>query len=306
MMTHNLLHPNVAQNYVPYQMLENKQMLNDLLETPADFLEHIRRYSNALTTTMILGWRTPTYAVEDLQKLFDGFSEFAAISATGAAAVPDFYPLLRLLPDALLTIRTQARALHREERKLYLGHWMKAKEQIKNGVIRRCFCIGMAQTQEKEGFSDAQAVSGRPKSSVVGSSGVILTGLSTGIRLRRLLEAGSDTTSSTMYAFMRAMLLYPNVQRHAQNEIDDAIGSSRTPNMEDEKALPYVRCLIKEMMSKLVPLQENIQADPARMDANRNPRRRPACHNGGRLVQRLPNPKRRRRHQQCLDHPHAP
>jgi hypothetical protein len=52
-LVHNLLNQNVARTYVPYQMLENKQMLNDLLDTPDDFLKHIRRYSNALTTTMV-------------------------------------------------------------------------------------------------------------------------------------------------------------------------------------------------------------------------------------------------------------
>ena len=158
-MIHNLLNLNVAKKYVPYQMLENKQMLNDLLDTPDDFLEHIRRYSNALTTSMVFGWRTPTYADAKMQQLFDGFGRFADINQTGVAALVDFFPWLRWLPDWALTMQAYAKKLHREERKLYVGHWMKAKEEIKAGTISHCFCVGMAETQEKEGFSDAQAVS---------------------------------------------------------------------------------------------------------------------------------------------------
>jgi hypothetical protein len=36
-------------------MLENKQMLYDILTAPDDFLYHIRRYSNSLTTMMTFG-----------------------------------------------------------------------------------------------------------------------------------------------------------------------------------------------------------------------------------------------------------
>lgn len=65
-----------------------------------------------------------------------------------------------------------------------------------------------------------------------------------------LLEAGSDTTSSTLYAFVQAMLLYPEIQRDAQQHVDKVVGSSRMPTMEDEADLPYVRCLVKETLSK--------------------------------------------------------
>ena len=44
------------------------------------------------------------------------------------------------------------------------------------------------------------------------------------------------------------MLLYPDVQRKAQQSIDSVCGESRLPVMEDEPDLPYVRCLIKETL----------------------------------------------------------
>lgn len=65
-----------------------------------------------------------------------------------------------------------------------------------------------------------------------------------------MLEAGSDTTSSTLYAFVQAMLLYPDVQRLVQTHIDKVIGTSRMPTMDDENDLPYVRCVMKETLSK--------------------------------------------------------
>jgi hypothetical protein len=57
-----------------------------------------------------------------------------------------------------------------------------------------------------------------------------------------------------MYAFVQAMLLYPEVQRYAQRHIDEAVGSSRLPTIEDEAQLPYVRCLVKEALSRCLEL----------------------------------------------------
>lgn len=54
-MAHGLLNTSVAKSYGTYQILENTQMLRDMLHTPDDFLEHIRRYSNSLTTSMTYG-----------------------------------------------------------------------------------------------------------------------------------------------------------------------------------------------------------------------------------------------------------
>lgn len=225
-MVHSLLNVTTSKKYVTYQMLENRQMLYEFLTQPEDFLKHIRRYSNALTTTMVFGWRTPTYEDEKMMQLFDGFSEFATINQTGAAALIDFFPFLRQLPDFLLPTQKKAKELHKHEKALYRGHWLKAKKQTQENTINPCFCAGMYEAQKRDGFSDDQAA--------------YISGT--------LLEAGSDTTSSTLYAFMQAMLLFPDVQKKAQAEIDRVIGPDRLPVMEDLADLQYLRGCMKESL----------------------------------------------------------
>jgi hypothetical protein len=224
-MVHTLLNITTSKEYVPYQMLENKQMLYQLLEQPEDFLKHMRRYSNALTTMMVFGWRTPTYEDTNMKQLFEGFSEFAEINQTGTAALVDFYPILRKLPDFLLPAQKKAKGLHRHEKQLYLKHWLNAKDAIEKGVIQPCFCEGMAKAQNIEGFDDDQAA--------------YISGT--------LLEAGSDTTSNTLYAFVQAMLLYPEAQKRAQSEIDKVVGE-RLPTMDDQSSLQYIRACVKETL----------------------------------------------------------
>jgi cytochrome P450 len=44
------------------------------------------------------------------------------------------------------------------------------------------------------------------------------------------------------------MILYPEVQRKAQAELDSVIGMSQLPSFEDRESLPYVNDLCKEVL----------------------------------------------------------
>lgn len=44
------------------------------------------------------------------------------------------------------------------------------------------------------------------------------------------------------------MVLYPDVKRKAQAEIDAVIGRDRLPTFADRDQLPYVRAVIKETL----------------------------------------------------------
>jgi cytochrome P450 len=44
------------------------------------------------------------------------------------------------------------------------------------------------------------------------------------------------------------MMLYPEVQRKAQEEIDKVIGNDRLPTMADQASLPYLGAVVKEVL----------------------------------------------------------
>lgn len=43
-------------------------------------------------------------------------------------------------------------------------------------------------------------------------------------------------------------MLYPEVQRKAQEQLDAVIGRDRLPTFEDMEALPYIQAVVKEML----------------------------------------------------------
>jgi cytochrome P450 len=241
---HNNLNIKAARTYVPYQDLENKAMLVGFLDKPDLFIDHIRRYTNSLTTQMVFGFRTTSIDDPKLIQLFHGFEKFCEVTGTTAAALLDLFPVLRSLPDAVLPMRKYAKELHVKERELYVGHWLNVKKAIKNGTSKvclfplqrfktwsrltsaqPCFCLDLVRAQDEENFSDDLA------GYVSGS----------------LLEAGSDTTAATLVGFVQAMLLFPDVVEKAQVELDRVCGD-HLPSLEDEPNLPYIRGAVKESM----------------------------------------------------------
>ena len=55
-------------------------------------------------------------------------------------------------------------------------------------------------------------------------------------------------TVSSMYSLFLALVLFPQVQRRAQAELDVVIGRERLPTFDDRPRLPYIEALCKELM----------------------------------------------------------
>jgi len=60
--------------------------------------------------------------------------------------------------------------------------------------------------------------------------------------------AAVETTTSTLLNFVFLMITHPDVQRKAQEELDEVVGRNRLPDPDDKESLPYMRALIKEVL----------------------------------------------------------
>lgn len=127
----------------------------------------------------------------------------------------------------MLPPKRRAIAHHQRERVLYRYHWDTAKAGILSSENPNpCLSLGLVQEQEKNGFDDDFA------SYITGT----------------LLEAGSDTSANTLLGFICAMLVFPEVQRRAQSELDQVVGADRMPQPQDEPRLQYIRGCVKESL----------------------------------------------------------
>ncbi|OLN81889.1 Fumitremorgin C synthase 3 [Colletotrichum chlorophyti] len=163
-MAHRLLNVSAARTYVPYQDLENKAMLVGFLESPGDFIDHLRRYAASLTTQMTFGFRTTSIHNPEFKEAFDIFDRSSELIGS-----------------------------------------------------RPCVCVDLIKQQKEVRFSDELAA--------------YLSG--------SLLQAGSETTSSILVGFIQAMIIFPDVAKTAQQELDRVCGE-RMPDLNDVPNLPAV------------------------------------------------------------------
>ncbi|KFA67216.1 hypothetical protein S40285_06288 [Stachybotrys chlorohalonatus IBT 40285] len=224
-MAHRILGVSAARTYVPYQDLENKAMLLGFLESPSEFISHLRRYTASLTTQMTFGFRTTTMHDKRFKEAFEIFDRSSELIGSRTATLLDLIPLLRNLPEFMLPIKKEGRELHRRELQLFRDLYLKTKEDLKRGKAKPCVCVDLVEMQKSVRFSDNLAA-------YFGGS---------------LLQAGSETTASILVGFIQAMVIHPEVASAAQAELDSVCGD-RMPDLNDVPNLPYIRACAKESM----------------------------------------------------------
>lgn len=70
--------------------------------------------------------------------------------------------------------------------------------------------------------------------------------------------AGSDTTVAAVTSFFLAAVVYPEVQKRAQEELNRVVGRDHLPDFKDKDALPYLEAVMRESLRWLpvLPLGE--------------------------------------------------
>ncbi len=74
---------------------------------------------------------------------------------------------------------------------------------------------------------------------------------------------GIVQTAATLTAFFLAAVLYPDVMRKAQIELDAVVGPDRVPRVEDRARLPYIEALDQEVLRwrPVIPMGFSRRAD---------------------------------------------
>lgn len=225
--SHALLNAASAIKYQPIQDFESKQLMSELLDDPENFYLHNRRYSASVIMKLTYGFRLPSWDHPMVKRIYQVLDNFTNVSAPGAFIV-DSFPSLTVLPEFMTGYwRSKGQKMFQHDSRVYLDLWETLQKEVKAGTAEECFCKDfLVNNPAKAGIDDLQAA----------------------YTCGGLIEAGSETTGTTLNNFVLCMLLFQNTQKQAQDEIDKVVGPNRLPNWEDEKDLPYVRALVKEVL----------------------------------------------------------
>lgn len=246
---HQLLAPRMSGVFAPSQEFEAKQLMFECLtdnKTDMDFYQHVRRYAASVVMASTYGRRIPKWVrsttlpfeestvltteqqdCDDIREIYGLMEEFS-ISATPGYFLADTFPPLAKLPVFLQPWRRQAAVYFERQAKIWMRYWSTLSSQIAAGNAPACFVKQFKETgYESLNISELQAA--------------FLAGT--------MIEAGSETTSATLNIALLHLAAFPQKARAAQKEIDRVVGSERCPSFADEDQLPYIRAIVKEILS---------------------------------------------------------
>ncbi|KAE8294370.1 Cytochrome P450 2J2 [Larimichthys crocea] len=188
-----------------------------------------------IISSVVFGHRFE-YSDQSFRKVLELDNEAIIVAGSAQAQLYDAFPgLLRYLPGPHQTVLANYREIMSFLRKEVERH----QEEWNPDDPRDYIDVYLGEMEKKKG--DPQA-------------GFNIETLL--VCTLDLIEAGTETTATTLRWALVYLLHYPEIQEKVQAEIDRVIGQSRQPNLTDRPNMPYTDAVIHEIqrMGNIVPL----------------------------------------------------
>ncbi|KIY44914.1 cytochrome P450 [Fistulina hepatica ATCC 64428] len=212
-----------VQKYGTQVAAESRRMMKHLLTSPDNLKQHIHHASSGIILSIAYGYHVNEQndpLVSLVEAAMDIFSEINAPTAF----LVNFLPFLRHIPQWMPGARFKRRAY---TLKAYTDQatdttYRMVQDGLANGTAVPSYTSDLIEHNENE-------------------ADVKWTGL-------MLYTGGWPGVICMMYAFYKAMVLFPEVQARAQAELDAVVGSDRLPMPSDRGDLPYIEALLCETL----------------------------------------------------------
>ncbi|PPR04944.1 hypothetical protein CVT26_012772 [Gymnopilus dilepis] len=227
----------VIPTYYPLLQTETHSFLRRLVAEPAEYMKHIRRYSGGLTLSVVYGYEAVSNDDEFLGLAEECVGILANRIASGGGIWPvDVFPFLQHIPTWMPGAGFKRNAIkwRRKMEEFVNRPYEFVKNCMKSGEYKRSFCSNLL---EDEGIKAVDDFEFDLKWSA-----------------NSMYSASIDTTLTTVSHFILAMMLHPEAQRKAQEELDRVVGTERLPTFADRASLPYVESVFKESLRWAVPV----------------------------------------------------
>ncbi|KAF2117171.1 cytochrome P450 [Lophiotrema nucula] len=220
---HSILNLKNAPTFAPFQDIESKQLVYEVLQKPEDWWKSNQRFANSVVMSVVFGKRM-SKEDQNVERLFDTSREFLAALQPGANLVDTFYVLDRL-PGPLKWWRKRGEEAFERVTSVYKKEVEDLKIRIKEGRCPPCFATKFLEDPETEKLGKTQTL----------------------FALGSLMEAGSDTSRMTLSQIIAAAATDSRWVKKAQAEMDGVCGyAGRLPEFGDRKNLPYMSAVTKE------------------------------------------------------------
>ncbi|KAF8953240.1 cytochrome P450 [Flammula alnicola] len=226
-------------DFAQVQKEETDRLVKCLHESPQEFLSHIARWSKRTILQVTYGY-CPQSDDDRYIELSNLCVEAIIRAGQPGAYLVDVIPLLRWIPSWFpgASFQKEGEKWRKLVKEVLESPMAYALNDIHNGISHTSFVNNLIQTESWE------AETGSPDLKAIKETAAIVH------------TAGADSLFSVMQSFILAMVLFPEVQRKAQNEINLIIGNGSPPPYTERERLPYVHKVFLETLrwARVAPL----------------------------------------------------
>jgi len=228
-----LLHQGLRQDavkmYYPSQMQGALDLVENIKGSPEAYYTHIRRFTASVILRAVYDHRLDGDDDAVLRTLEEGIDLMNRNVVPVSAILSTMLPVLRYIPSWAPGGWRNAAQLRHMIREMLDMPFASLEQRLASGEAGDCF-----GTNALERFRNTDKVKDF-ETIVKDACGF-------------LYLAGEETTASSLSVFILAMVLYPEVQKRAQDEIDIVVGTDRLPDFTDRPSLPYLEALYRETL----------------------------------------------------------
>ncbi|KAF8513886.1 cytochrome P450 [Gautieria morchelliformis] len=235
-MFHQKFHLTAATAYTNVQAKHTQELLHRLHESPEDFLQHFRHLSGAIIMEVIYGIKVLPIGDPYIRIAEQAMEAVSELLNPGSFLV-DTLPIcthseLKYVPEWMpgAGFKTKARVWRQVVTQALVVPFNACKKALREGKAIPSFTASLL-----EGIADLPEADVPQQEDAIQSTGAAA------------YLAGADTTTVALSWFILAMILYPDVQRKAQRELDEVVGADRLPTFEDRDSLLYMNAICKEI-----------------------------------------------------------
>ncbi|OCH88130.1 cytochrome P450 [Obba rivulosa] len=230
------------RTYHPLLEVETRALLHRLVTSPEDYDRHILRYAGALTLLVVYGHQVTSNDDEFLtlgNYCMDLLANDISPAPPKGVWAVDVFPFLKNIPDwvPFTGFKRKATAWRAKLSTFCDAPYAEVKQKMKEGMALPSFCSTLLEeeqeclTPEKEYDIKWAANS--------------------------MFAASMDTVGTAMRHLILLMILFPDKFNKAREELDRVV-QGRMPTFADRSSLPYVECVLSEVLRWSCPVPLNL------------------------------------------------
>ncbi|KAF9895198.1 hypothetical protein FE257_000100 [Aspergillus nanangensis] len=224
----------LSAGFNPIQEKEAGQFILMTFKEPENVVQHLKTLAAAIILQITYGYSIERNQPDPLVGLIEHAMEHLSLAFVPLSWLVDAIPAIDCLPDGFpgTSYKQTAREWKAVNETAAELPYSFVRQQMQKGMHRPSYVSNLL---EQSIIKNANSPTLPPED----EEAIKWTAVS-------LYAAGSDSTVAILTSFILAMIIFPDVQHKAQQEIDRIVGSGRLPGFDDRQDLPYIDAIVKE------------------------------------------------------------